>query len=320
MRRVAEAGGVLGILAMAVLLAACAGASTPAAPLRVVETTGEYRLIRHAFGETQTPRNPQRVLALGEEGMLADLLDSGIRPVAATVNVPDGVPLLDANELAGVELFPSAAEVSLETFSALRPDLIIGTSFFIEQAGYERLARIAPTVAVGDGGILDSYVETLAIFGQGDRAARDVAGFRADVQATGQRLDAANRALSAVSVYPGPSVGVWVDGPSPIPLLLRELGFTLRPDAAQQRGLAVRNGRAFIDLEQLPLLDGETLLLLQSTAVEGEAGAAAEVQANPLWARLPAVQAGRVVELDRLGYPGFRGQRALLAELAAALK
>lgn len=42
--------------------------------------------------------------------------------------------------------------------------------------------------------------------------------------------------------------------------------------------------------------------------------------ADPVWGQLPAVQSGRVVVLDRLGYPGFRGQQALLTDLVAALE
>ncbi len=62
------------------------------------------------------------------------------------------------------------------------------------------------------------------------------------------------------------------------------------------------------------------MILLQSTAVEGEPEAIAAMSDDPIWNQLPAIQSGRVVTLDRLGYPGFRGQRALLSDLVAALK
>lgn len=302
---------------LVVLLAGCGGAPADV-PLTVVETTSDYRLVRHSFGETRVPLAPQRVLALGEEGLLADLLDGGVRPVAASVNVPEQVPLLAADELAGIALFPSAGELSLETLSAYQPDLIVGASFFVEQIGYERLARIAPTVAIGAGDPLTSYVETLRIFGREAEAEQRVAALRAEMRAAGQRLNATERSVSLLTAYPGANVAVWVDGPSPIPLMLRELGVALRPDASAEE-LEVRNGRAFVSLEQLPLLDGETVLVLQSSGVEGEEQALADVQASPLWQQLPAVAAGRVATLDRIGYPGLRGQQALLADLAAVL-
>lgn len=307
-------GLLLGLIA-ALSLGACGATSHPAEPLRLIETTAEYRLIGHIFGETRVPRDPQRVLALGEEGLLADLLDAGVRPVAASVNLPENVPLLSADELNNIALFPSAGEISLEALSTLQPDLIIGTRFFIEQIGYERLSRIAPTVALGGATPLENYVETLTVLGQGEQAQREVEAFRAEIHAVAARIDAANQRVSLVTIYPGSSVAFWVDGPTPIPLLLRELGVQLRPNPATASGLSIRNGRAFISLEQLSLADAPTLIVLQSSAVEGEDAALADVQANPLWQQLPAVRTGRVVMFDRLGYPGLRGQRALLADL-----
>lgn len=308
------------LLLMVILMSACAAPTRPAAPLTLVETTAAERLIRHPFGETRVPLNPQRILALGEEGLLADLIDAGARPVAASVNVPENVPLLAAAELNGITLFPSAGEISLEALSAYQPDLIVGTSFFIEQIGYQRLTRIAPTVALGGATPLEQYVETLTVLGRGEQAQREAEAFRAEVQAVAERAGAKDRLVSLVTVYPGPSVALWFDGPSPIPLLLREMGVQLRPDPTATEGLSIRNGRAFISLEQLPMVDGETIFLLTSSGVEGEDNAIADVQANPLWQQLPAVQSERVVTLDRIGYPGLRGQQALLADLLRELE
>lgn len=302
------------------LLSACAGGASADEPLTLVETTDSYRLIRHAFGETRAPVAPQRVLALGEESLLVDLLDAGVRPVAASVNIPESVPLLSAAERENIALFPSAGDISLETLSSYEPDLIIGIQFFIEQIGYQRLARIAPTVALSGSTPLENYIEALTVFGRGEQAQRDVAAFRAEVQAAATRIDAASRRVSLVTIYPGPNVALWFDGPSPIPLLLRDLGVQIRPDPAATAGLTIRNGRAFISLERLPLIDGETIFLLQSYSIEGEESAVADVQASPLWQQLPAVQSDRVVVLDRIGYPGLRGQHALLSDLVRALE
>ncbi|GIV94174.1 MAG: hypothetical protein KatS3mg056_2883 [Chloroflexus sp.] len=61
------------------------------------------------------------------------------------------------------------------------------------------------------------------------------------------------------------------------------------------------------------------IFLLQTADVEGEASAVAEMMDHPLWQQLPAVQAQRVVELDRIGFPGLRGQRVLLTMLEEIL-
>jgi iron complex transport system substrate-binding protein len=306
------------ILVGLALLSACAFGSTRATPLSVQETTTDARVIRHALGETRIPLLPRRIVALGEEGLLADLLDAGMRPIAASVNVPEAVPLISATELAGIELFPSAAPISLERVAALQPNLIIGGRFFLEEAGYAELSRIAPTVALGASDPRQSYVETLTVFGLAERADADRAALEQAVATSAEQLRAEQRSVSLATIYPGAMLAVWVDGPTSVPLLMRELGLDIRPAAADLRG--VRNGRAFLSNEQIALLDGELLILLQSASVEGEAAAIAAFQAQPIWNQIPAVQNGFVYTLDRLGYPGMRGQRALLADLAALMQ
>ena len=49
--------------------------------------------------------------------------------------------------------------------------------------------------------------------------------------------------------------------------------------------------------------------------MDGESESIAEISGNALWLQIPAVQAGNVTVLDRLGYPGFRGVNALLQDL-----
>lgn len=308
------------LLAIAIIVTACASSIESVESLTVVETSAESRLIRHVFGETEVPHTPQRVLALGEEGLLLDLLDTGVRPVAASVNVPESVSLVEPDELVGIELFASTGNISLETLSTYQPDLIIGTHFFINNIGYEQLAQIAPTVAIGSVEPLESYRETLTVLGRGEEAQRTIEAFQAQIQVEGEQIDAANQQVSVASIYSAENVALWFDGPSPIPLLLRELGVQLQPDPTTIEGLDIRNGRAFISLEQMPLMSGDTLFLLQSSEVEGENAAVAEIQATPLWQQLPAVQTDQVIRLDRIGYPGLRGQYQLLDDVIQALE
>lgn len=306
-------------LLLAGLLAGC-GRPPEARPVVVISETATTRTIEHTFGTTEIPKEPLRVVALGEEGLLADLLDIGIRPAASLVNLPEDVPLIRPEEVAATDLLRSSGDISLERLLTYDPDLIVGTVFFVNQAGYERLAEIAPTVAIGGADPLESYVETLTVFGLRAQGEADVAAFREQVAAESARLRASELAVSVAAIYPGPSVALFFDGPQPPPLLLREMGVTLLPDGAEREALRIDNGRAFISDERLDLVAGERLLLLQSSSVDGEMDAVAEMAANPIWAQLPAVRTGRVVTLDRLGYPGFRGQQALLVDLAAALE
>lgn len=56
------------------------------------------------------------------------------------------------------------------------------------------------------------------------------------------------------------------------------------------------------------MFTADTLILLQSTQVEGEEESLAAVKAN------------RVFVLDRLGYPGLRGRNMLLEDVLKILK
>jgi iron complex transport system substrate-binding protein len=292
------------------------GPLAPPVPAQVIATTTATRTIKHAFGEAIIPAAPQRVLALGEDALLVNLLDLGIKPVASNANIPEQIPLTRADELAGIELFTSAAEFSIERLSAFGPDLIIGTRFFVENAGYDKLSRIAPTVALGSEGEIETFVELARVLGKEDEAQAQVDAFTRQMASEAERIGARSKSLSVATVYPGPNVAAWVDGPSPIPQMLLDLGFMLSPNAQAAESFGIRSGRAFISPEKLDLFAADTLLLLQTSAVEGEMEAVEKIKTNPLWQKLPAVQAGRVFILDRIGYPGFRGAKQLLADVA----
>ncbi|MCW5878935.1 MAG: ABC transporter substrate-binding protein [Anaerolineales bacterium] len=296
------------------VLAACS--SAPAAtPLVVVSETADTRLIEHTFGQTEIPTQPQRVFALGEEGLLANLLDAGIKPVGSNVNLLEALPLFSAAELDGVALYQTSSQFSLEEIAKAEPDLIIGNVFFIHTAGYEKLSQIAPTIAIGGNDPLESYAQTLAAFGLIDKASADLAAFEVAAASLAQAIDAPARQVSVAAIYSGPSPAIFVDGPQTPPWLLKKLGVQFIPTEAEREGITFRDGRAFVSLERVDLLHGEELILLQNPLIEGEPEALAKIQQDPLWAQLPAVQNGQVSVLDRLGYPGLRGLYALLADV-----
>ncbi len=322
MKRIPRYLAIFLTLLLAGALSAACGGAIETTPAEITSETATTRTVTHAFGTSDIPLNPQRVLALGEERLLADLLDLGIAPVASSVNVPDALPLIAADELAGTELFSSTADISIETLLAYNPDLIIGASFFIEEIGYDRLSEIAPTVALSAADPLEAYIETASVVGSHEQhaaAEADVAAFNQAVSAAAAEINATEKSVSVAAIYPGPNVALFVDGPQSAPQLLARMGVTLLPTGEERESLGASNGRAFISNERLGLLSGETLILLQAPAVEGELEALEEMTSDPLWQQLPAVQNGRVITLDRLGYPGFRGQKALLADLVDAL-
>jgi iron complex transport system substrate-binding protein len=97
------------------------------------------------MGTTQVPAEPKRVVVL-DTGELDTAITLGVTPVGA-VRAPVEDGLLDylAEKTAGVELVGAIAEPNLEVIAGLKPDLIL-SSKVREEARYEALSRIAPTV------------------------------------------------------------------------------------------------------------------------------------------------------------------------------
>jgi iron complex transport system substrate-binding protein len=316
-RRAALAGAWL--LATGVGTAGTGNAQSQATPGASPSVAGGTRTVEHARGSADIPANPQRVLALGEEFLLADLLTLGIPVVASSATVAsEGFVGLDAFDTSGIDVF-DGIEPDLERLAALAPDLIVAGAYVWDQIGESVLTQLAPTVVVDATGA-DWRTELLALgemLGAGDRAQAALDGYEAAVTGAREELAAEGRTVSIATIYPGDSVAVWIDGPVNIPQTVLDLGFTLEPGPGSLP--EAQNGRAFISLEQLALLTGDDLLALQSDLVEGEQESFDAFLAQPLWQSLPAVAAGRVHVLDRLGYPGVAGRTRLVSDLVTSL-
>jgi len=328
---------LIAVLALA-LLAACAPIATPAetaADTPVVEApaaesstaaeasapaeSAETRTVTHPLGESIVPANPQRIVSIGEDWMLADLLNLGVKPVASTVNIVEDVAGIDAAALEGIQLWTSQS-VTLEAIVETNPDLIIGNSYWVETIGYDLLSQIAPVVPIALDGIKEQYVATAAALGLEADAAAQVAAYEQRVADAAAALGDDKPAVSVATIYAGASLAAWIDGPAvAVPTVLVEMGVPLHPGPDDAESTGATRGRAWLSMEQLPLFDGEILILLQTSSVEGEDESVAQVQADPLWALLPAVQSGNVHVIDRLGAPGFAGLEATLDQMVEIL-
>ncbi len=267
--------------------------------------------------------DPGRVVALGEEFLLADLLALGIQPVASTATVLDaGFQGVDEFDTEGIEVL-SGTEANLEQLAALRPDVIVATDFVVDYVGRDTLEGISEVVTVPAdddpatrlqalGEEFGREAEADALLGDLDAAVSDATDA---VAATGEPC-----VVSVATAYPS-QIALWVDGPVNIPQALLDMGCELDPGPDAVEGIpgGATEGRAFVSLEQIGLLDAPVIVVMQSEAVEGEPAAYAALTDDPLWQTLPAVEGGAVIELDRLAYPGVAGQIRLLDELAVSL-
>ncbi|MEZ4640311.1 MAG: ABC transporter substrate-binding protein [Caldilineaceae bacterium] len=119
-------------------------------------TTAFPVTVEHQFGAITIPTAPQRVVSLGYSDQ-DPILALGVQPVAVRYWFGD----------ADAQVWPWAAdkltdgqpqvlnmpfgELNFETIAALQPDLIIAVSAGIDDAEYETLSQIAPTLAQPSG-------------------------------------------------------------------------------------------------------------------------------------------------------------------------
>ncbi|MFD9373925.1 iron-siderophore ABC transporter substrate-binding protein [Streptomyces sp. NPDC059999] len=128
------------------------GADTPAA-------AGAFPVtVEHAFGTTKVEKAPQRVVSVGytdDQTILAfgikpvGMVDQYPNPAGKTPDINTQWPWVkDKWGDAKPEVIMNNGDTgpNFEKIAALRPDLIIGVYSDIDQAAYDKLSKIAPTV------------------------------------------------------------------------------------------------------------------------------------------------------------------------------
>lgn len=145
----------LATTALALTLAACGGSDTSdAAGSSTAAGDSAFPVsIENQFGTTEIPQRPERIVTIGfndadfvlalggtlvgERELIGDY-DATQRPWAQDLLPDEAVPTVGSDTL------------NLEEIAALQPDLIVGVYSFIDQATYDQLSAIAPTLAQTD--------------------------------------------------------------------------------------------------------------------------------------------------------------------------
>lgn len=280
--------------------------------LEVFEETDTTVRVRHGYGETDIPRNPERILA-ADETTLDYLLALGLQPVGVTSYSPELPAYLAerAGEITVISVAGGPNSVSLEALLALEPDLILGYEHLGGNAApeiYQQISRIAPTVsflAPPENAFRTALPLLADIFGAADVSAEALAAFEAEAETLQGRLEAlGTQTVSLVTIYPRQirlyGVGYDDEAAGYIPNnvtapLYRELGLTPSPEVLE---LTLEAGRADISFETLPELSADRLLVY-STLPE------AELTQNPAWALIPGQT--HVVTEDSIWLGGLYG-------------
>lgn len=147
---------LLSLLAASVVLAGCGSSDDPAPQASSTAGDGAFPArVDHKFGTTTVPAKPRRIVVVGltEQDTVLAL---GYKPIATTewygdqpyavwpwarAALGDSKPTVLHND-DGFEF---------EKIARLRPDLILGVNSGMKQGDYEKLSRLAPTIAAAKG-------------------------------------------------------------------------------------------------------------------------------------------------------------------------
>lgn len=254
------------------------------------------RTVTHVLGSSEAPANPQRIAVLDNFALEA-VLSLGLTPVGAVYNEQVAQQPFIQGRLDGVENLGEVGTPNLERLLALDPDLILTINVYDDfQQTYEQLSQIAPTVPVdfeSSAQWKDVFTQFAAALGRDAEAQALLAAYDARTAAFRDAVGAslADTTVSIVRVYSDGSLRLYLrDSFSGV--VLSDAGLSW-PAAQPRSGFAED-----ISKERLDLADADALFLWTANDPEGEQ-AIADLQADPLWQQLEAVQNERVYAAPR---------------------
>lgn len=305
---------LLGVFAFAAV-SAC-GVSPPAnVETAEVESSGPQRTVQHALGETQIPVTPERIVLLVPGPALDNLLALEVEPVGMSIftNREYEVPPYLAEQVNDIEPVGDFVQPNLERILQLQPDLIIIADF--QEKIYPRLSQIAPTVAIK----MEAQTWKADFLAIADLVNRTEAAQQLLDQYE-QRIDAFKTAMDNQSRDPEVSVvriradGIFLYVKSSLIGQVLESADVRRPPA--QDVALEESPRLSISLEELEKADGD-VIFVYGLEFRGTKEAFVQLQGNPLWQKLDAVQNDRVyvVPDSYWSFPGIQGLDLLLDDL-----
>ena len=278
----------LGLFILTLFTIFCIIACTDTTPPNAVDTSlssADVRVVKHAMGETQVPRNPQRVVAMSFT--VDPVLSLGIKPIG----VSSGEPEYLKSQLEGVVNIGTNFAPKLEAILALKPDLILGSQD-LHRGIYSSLWQIAPTVMDSAEGNADWKEVTMLVaeaLGKTGKAEQVMANYYARLEEfkakMGDRLD--DIEVSVIRPLPGQF----------------ELNFkdvfpgTILEDAGLRRPPAQNKDTWGTEITKERFQDADGDVIFVYTWDSESQNVLAELKADQIWSQLNAVKQGKVCQV-----------------------
>ncbi|HEY8481792.1 MAG TPA: iron-siderophore ABC transporter substrate-binding protein [Spirillospora sp.] len=287
------------VLLLVLGLAACSGEESDSGGDAKAAGQGGFPVtIRHKYGTTEIESAPKRVVTVGMTDQDA-VLALGVKPVGVVEFTGLGLGVTEypwsARQWGGTkpEVVGQREDFKFEEIAALRPDLIIGLYTGMTKADYDKLSKIAPTVAQSadhpDYAMpwQDMTLVTGRALGKEAQAKELISKVEqrfADARAKNASLTGTSFAV-ADPFKPGQYA---VFGPTdPKVEFMRGLGMTVPEPIAQAAG---KEQAAVIGSERLDLVDVDRLIFLTSVP-----DAEKVVEKDKVYTGLKVAKEGRVV-------------------------
>jgi iron complex transport system substrate-binding protein len=276
--------------------------SAPAAENQTAAATADFpRTVQDATGvEVTIPARPQRVVCLQNLWDLDALLALGIAPVQFGIRSFVGQYTGSAEvswqwheealtRLGATPVRMNGDEPNLEVIAQARPDLILGGYWNFETARDE-FAKLAPPVA-----LKPDWRESVRIVGEAvgeaDKAAQIIVETDEQIASTLADLNMGEKTIAIISCYDNTyfnGFGHPADGRAD---LFQRAGFTLL-EAIATESSAEAPVKEF-SIELLSILEPADVIVLFDYGNDGVNPSG--ILENPLFTKLPAVQAGRLL-------------------------
>lgn len=250
--------------------------------------------VEHALGSTTVSERPERIVTLNVQWTDA-VLALGEVPVGYVLDSASGESDLypwQQGLLEESERIETAGAVPFEQIAALEPDLILTTFLVTEEADFDRLEAIAPTIGLLGDLQVDPWqdqVEVLAeLLGAPERGADVIAEVEdgiADVAAALPELE--GKTYVAANWVEGDGIYVIADPDDGASRLFYGLGMEIDPDILALDTEAV--GRIQLSEEQVGLLDADLVGILTNGS---------DPSSLPGWDQLTAVRQGSLVDFE----------------------
>ncbi|MBE7385519.1 MAG: iron-siderophore ABC transporter substrate-binding protein [Leptolyngbya sp. SIO1E4] len=280
--------------ASALIASACTKATQSRDP-SLASASNDVKRVKHAFGETEVPTSPTRIIVMGYATVEA-VVAHGVQPIGVPTGVVDGHPHLSLDGNAVLDI-GAPGKPNFEKMTVLKPDLILTSKNRVRDA-YPLLAQVAPTVVLD----IENNAEWKELtrlcgeaLGKPTKTEKLAADYEAKLRKVRNELSQNSQQLevSIIFLFPGRvgAMGTETFAGS----ILADVGIARPPSQAQAQG--PQN----LSLESLDLLDGDVIFIVTlqgGTELAKESRAEINrMQAHPLWSQLRAVQTNRVYEV-----------------------